>query len=275
MASPFDVSLTLLLTCLDEAEGTLAYIRDSIRVQAVLGKALDWQGEQTYEKKLAASFSKHNSPSLRVARNGLYVTVIASFEQFLRETIVVAVHNKVAAAKQFRDLGDSFIKRHMDYSGRLLTMVHRPPAHLGLNFFDLCHCLGTCQQDSSAFRVNEIAFASVKGITELESFFEHITGLGFPVQWDDLGRLSDVQALFHTTRTCDTSKELARFFVSATATRNKIAHSGHTVADVDDGVLSRTSDIIRRVATGITVHLASKIGDGQQDQSGERGKPRR
>jgi hypothetical protein len=275
MAGPFHVSLTSLLTCLDEAGGTLAYIRDAIRVQAVLGKALDLQGEQTYEKKLAANFSRQNSPPLRVARNGLYVTIIASFEQFLRETIVVAVQHKIAAARQFKDLGESFINRHIEYSGRLLTMVHRPPAHLGLNFYDLCHCLGTCQQDSITFRVNEVAFANVKGITELESFFEHLTKLGFPVQWDDLGRREAVQSLLHTTRTCDTSKELTRFFTSATTIRNKVAHSGYTVADVDDEVLRRTSDVIRCVATAISEHLASKIGDGQQDKSSVRAGARR
>jgi len=258
MASPFDASLATLLASISEAQDILGFIRDSFRVQTALQKAIDWQGEQTYEKRLATEFIKRELPPLQVIRNGLYVIMVAAFEQFLRETIIVIVNIRVSTAKRFGDLGDSFIKRHMDYSGRLLSMVHRPPAHLGLNYYDICQRLGTCQQESIDFKVNEVAFSNVKGITELNNFLEHVSDLGVKIQWDDLGRTERLQGLFHTKRTCDASKELASAFVKITEKRNRIAHSGNTVSDVDDGIFLQDAKIIQLTAEVITEHFSSK-----------------
>ena len=138
MSSLFEASLTALLANVEDAQSSLGFFRDAIRVKAALPKALNWEGEQTYEKKLSVDFIKREAPSLRVVRNGLYITMIATFEEYLRDIIIIAVQRKASTANQYKDLGESFIKRHMDYSGRLLSMVHRPPAHLQGSIFLRC-----------------------------------------------------------------------------------------------------------------------------------------
>ena len=57
-------------------------------------------------------------------------------------------------------------------------------------------------------------------------------------------------------------KELARAFVSATERRNKIAHSGHTVSDVDDEIFNQVAKIICLTAKTISTHLGTQITIG-------------
>ena len=90
MPDVFNQALVTFMAHLDEVQHCVLYIRDSIRVKSFLGKIINWTSGKTYEISLTDSFMKLASPQLRPVYNGLFVTVIAAFEEFLRSIITLA-----------------------------------------------------------------------------------------------------------------------------------------------------------------------------------------
>ncbi len=255
MPNSYSRALEPLTAHFDEARDCVAYIGKTLRLRSSLGKAVNWQLGPTYETGLADSFIKLEPPEVRPLLNGLFVTVVAAFEEFLRTIIATAVRQKAGRCKTFKDMGESFIHRHMEYSGRLLAAVHNPPAHLSIDYYDLCRRLGTCLPDSTKYEVNDAALSNVRGLVELDSFFECLNALGYSVHWDDLARNKELQKLLKTRNTRNTSKELKQAIHETVRNRHKIAHSGQSFADISEDIFVDKLMLLQMTANAIASHL--------------------
>jgi hypothetical protein len=259
MAETFDSALAPFRVHLDEVRNCVAFIRNSIRLKSSLGKIVDWRLGKTHEILLADSFIKLEDLQLRPVLNGLFVTVIAAFEEFLRTIIMLAVRQKVENVKVFHELGQSFIKRHMEYSGKLLAMVNSPPAHLSLDYYDLCRRIGTCLPSSTNIEMNDIAFGFIRGLTEIETFIDCIKEIGYQLELDDFGRNRELQNLLHTRKTRETSNELRRVIHEAVSNRHKIAHSGQSHAEISEEVFTYQLSLLELTAISIVIHLNKQL----------------
>lgn len=258
MAGVFDKALSPFIIHLDEIRTAIAYIKESLKLKSYLGRIVNWKLGKTYEISLANSFIKNEPVQVRPVLNGLFVTVIAAFEEFLRTIIVLAARHKVQTSRTFQGLDRCFINRHMEYTGRLLASVNNPPAHLNIDFYDLCRRLGTCLPGSTNIEINETAFSYVRGITEIEIFFDCIKAIGYSIEFDDFGRDSRLQKLLQTSGTRDTSKELKETLRAVLRNRHRIAHSGQSYAEITEDVFSFQLNLLELTAICITEHLNGK-----------------
>ncbi|MGD0660321.1 MAG: HEPN domain-containing protein [Syntrophorhabdales bacterium] len=252
---PLDAALAPFKIHLDEVRNCVAFMKASNRLQSSLGKVINWELKGTYEVALATSFVRLDPLQFRPVLNGLFVTAVAAFEDFLRSVIIVVARQKVQRSKTFHELGQSFINRHMEYSGRLLATVNSPPAHLSVDYYDLCRRLGTCLPDSKSVEINETALSFIRGVTEIETFVDCINALGYRLQLDDLSRDKELQKLLGTKKARETSKELRNSLREVVQNRHKIAHSGQSYAELTEAVFSSRLDLLELTAVSIVTHL--------------------
>ncbi len=237
MAGPFSKSLQPFTAHLEDARECASYMRDSIRLKSHLGSIVNWQSTNKTGTALARSFRSREPVAVRSVLNGLFVTVIAAFEEFLRATIVCAV-KETGRPATFDDLGEPLMMHHMALSGRLLRGATNPPAYPSLDYFELCRRLGTCLRGSDTCELNESAFAAVGGLLGMEPFFKSLDVLGWKMKWDDLCRHKDVQALLSTKGPREAGKRMKVEIQGAVRDRHGIAHSGQSFAELTDVVFA-------------------------------------
>ena len=261
MVDPFASALVPLTVHLDEVHHCVSFLRDSSRLKSILGKLVKWELGDTSETRFAQSFIKSELVQSRPVLNGLLVTVVAAFEEFLRTVIVSAARMRVTKSRKFQDLGESFINRHIEYSGRLLATVHSPPAHISVNYFDICRRLGTCIPDSTAIEINDTALGFIRSVTDIDTFLDCIKGIGYKISLDDMGRDRNLQGFLKTSGTRETSKELKRALNDVVLNRHKIAHSGQSYAEITEDILFEHMKVLELTATAIIHHLTKQLKD--------------
>ena len=139
----------------------------------------------------------------------------------------------------------------------MLAAVNTPPAHLSIDYYDLCRRLGTCLPGSTDFEINETALTILQRVTELDTFLDCLKSLGFPFEWDDLGRDEELQKFFQTHSTRETKKELEEAIGDAVRIRHKIAHSGQSLDEITSEIFSQQLKLLELTAHGIVKHLSA------------------
>jgi hypothetical protein len=259
MQDPFAQAMITFSAHIDELRQNLYFINHAIKLRPMLASIVDRSNGRTPGTIAVDTFCKLHYTQNRVVVNGLYVTLIASFEELLRNLLRIAIQERVKQVDKYSDLGEKLMKRHIEYTGKILANIHKPPAHLSLDYYEICRKIGTCFPDAVTFEINETAFSIINAITDLQNFFECIEVIGFTISWDDIGRDERLQQFFTLTGTRETQKEIHIYLDNAIRHRNRIAHTGQSVADITDDEIHECISFFELLSECIVVHLNSKI----------------
>ncbi len=197
--------------------------------------SLDKSGTDLIQRRLNSA-----SPANQLLFNSFYVTMVAGFEGYLRETIKDLASKISSANRKFEDISVTLQRLHIRESAKLLRRIDSPPDYLNLNENELCRRLGTCVPGVKKVELNAEALAEIEGILKLENFLERASALGKPVSWGYLIKQQGVKdALYLKKENAKAvEKALQDELVSIARYRNRIAHLGGSAADVTSQIVS-------------------------------------
>lgn len=256
----------------DELAGSsndwLGWIRLSGQFEDALKASIPWNDLSVAQRDAVQEKLKTPQPSTQLMLNSLYVTLVAGFEEYLRNLVRSLADGVSQAQKKYGDLPTALLKLNMRESARILKRIDSPPDYLPIDGPEMCRRLGTCHSSSAGVELNSDALADVEGLVKIENLIERLSAFAIPLSFDDLGKdesvckalgmpTNRVRAAGNTVR--DTASEIARI-------RNRIAHMGGNASDVTVELLETHTKLLRAITAAIDglvterVRKAAKLG---------------
>ncbi len=261
------VSLTNALkefeASLDDFDSNLRFVSTANRLRPRLGGNLQWPGMAPDAKKLVESFLRGVAED-SVLYRGLVVSLFGAFEQFVRRILRDGVAAVGTNLSSYDSLHDGLKKANMYWTGKALQTIFEPVEYLQLEFDILSKNVGTCFAGSKQATLNADAFAIFVSILTPSSLTETLKRISVELQWDEFGKVSELQKALGEKGTRETTKAVENFLKRFAQMRNKIAHTGSS------GIVVNQSDVeqlliffrafgralARAVEKDLTKHLA-------------------
>jgi hypothetical protein len=252
VAGSADTALTVLEDHLHQIAVATQYLTTSVSARTHAYQVIDWNAQLPFELGEVQGFLNAEPYPEQLHCNASYLSSVAAFEEFLRKALESAIRVQVKAAADFDSLGGVVHDLHMTATGRLLTMKHRPPQQLvGLNFFEVCRKIGTCQPGATAFEFNAEALCLHGDLLGLESFYETLGKFGYSYGLTKLASDPGLRTCFDTSTAPATRKALDQFLGDMTRQRNRIAHTGTTNSQVTIATLTEHLKVLGVLAKAI------------------------
>lgn len=210
-----------------------------------LRQMLAWDTLPPDSKQLATRYMNSGRVPVKLVYNSLYVVAHATFEHFTRYLVEEVVQGIDAHAGSFETLDESLVKNHMAWAGQLLATIHQPLDYYNINYYELCRIIGTSYPGSEKVRLNPSVFSFNAGsmtVGNLEQLFGRVR---ININWDQFGRDRSLGQLMESTSTRETSKKVKEFLEAMVRLRNRIAHTGATISEVDLPILERQCSFIK------------------------------
>jgi len=240
-------SLNTLIAQFDELLHRLEHARQSVKLKASINVLTNWSSPKKFEKDLLRTYLDLESPSDRSLLNGLYIVAIASFEEYLRQTLINAIQLKLQRSRNFSDQKIELIRRNIRSTSRFILDNESESDYSKI--YEACKRLGTCIPESTNLQINESAIAIITKIADLEKFFECLSDIGFKTDWDVLGRDTNMRRCLKTVGQRDTEKELKEAIKTIRQNRNSIAHTGLTSSNISEALFAYHLEILQNVAS--------------------------
>ena len=254
----FDRNLKPFLVHQSEIRICVNYLKANRTVKKSVYNVIDRQAHHKYDLDIVEEYFKTALPE-RVLLNSLFLSVAASYEDFLRgvlkNTILIIDRN----TNQFDDLEEKLRNRHMKSTGSMIASHASSPSYLNVNYKKISENIAKCFPGSSNFSLNLEIVEFVKGILNLQNFFDFLLLCGFSISYDDLAKTEKVKAHFKKTNTRERANEIKVTHVKILALRNRVAHTGQSTSDLTIQVLEDYLSQIEAVSIGICEFLYSKI----------------
>jgi hypothetical protein len=226
-AKEFDLAL-------DDLSSIFDFVRSAVRLRPRLSGMLNWGPMSPEEKALARSFLGQQTAEESLLYRGMVVSLAGAFEQFVRRILrdgVLAISGKGA---DYDSLDARIRKENLYRTGVALGTIHEPLDYLDLDYELLAKNLGTCFAGSPQVLLNAEAFAIFLSIISPKNLEDALGRIGVALQWDDFGKVAEVQAALEKKGTRDTAKAVEASLKRFGQMRNRIAHSGSSGAVVTE-----------------------------------------
>jgi hypothetical protein len=248
--SPAKASFDALL---DSNAQWFEWIDASGKFESLLRDKIPWNQLDDVDRAFVQLRMKSAAPSRQLLINSLYLTMVAAFEEFLRDKIRDSTRAYAKAKQKYEDVEEPVRRTHIRESARLLRRIDSPPDYLALNVDELCRGLGSCLPNSDAVLLNPDAFADVDSLVLLENFASRIAIFGIDCSFDILGRDPNVRSSLKMSRggAREVSKALSVELGVMRRNRNRIAHTGGNAADVTVDVLSDHRSLLKTITSVI------------------------
>ncbi|MFN8343066.1 MAG: HEPN domain-containing protein [Cyclobacteriaceae bacterium] len=216
------------------------------KLKVSLGSIVNWNGIEQDQKQLVSDFYKLKATPSRSLFNSIYLSAVASFESYLTHTIEVVIENLNNKCKTFEQLPGVFINKHIELTGKILSTVHSPPAHINVDYYKLGKTLGTVTPKSEKIELNTEIAGFIRQLLELDGFISFISHCDIKIDFDTICNDATMKSTFGVTKTRDAANELKAFLEQTKKMRNRIAHTGQNASDM-------TSDSVRSMINKLRV----------------------
>lgn len=197
---------------------------------------------------LVRTFAAMEDMSSGSISRGLYVSLAAATERFVRTLVSDLVHAHAIRARAYGKVEPRLVTNNVKYSGRVMSRAPDFPVELSIGIEEICANLGTCTTGSSNVRLNGAAFAVALEPLTADGWLEALKRAGVDLNWDQIGSDKDVQMVIGTTATRETKKELEAFLNLFTKQRNQIVHGGSGQPPISLDELRRTIAVLEAVS---------------------------
>src|SRR5207244_3922583 len=120
---------------------------------------LNWSALGEESRIRCQSFMDQKNVQLDLIYRGMFVLIAGAFEQLIRRCLRDAVAHISTTSPRYVDLDTELVRQNVMRTGRALATILDPPAHLDLNYGELCSNIGTCIEASESVSLNADAFA--------------------------------------------------------------------------------------------------------------------
>jgi hypothetical protein len=221
---------------LDEIASAMRFVATASSLRARLAAMLNWAAMDSSAKALAQTFMGLREADRDTVFRGLYVTVAASYEDFIRQLVAAGVELAASRAATFDALPEG-LKHHNIYStGRAFENVFGRRTHLKLDFYQLSADIGSCVPGSGKFRLNSEAFSIDVTTPSADGLDRALERIGVRNYWDELARNKGVQRSLKAGGVREASKLARDYLNTFIERRNTIVHAGHgaiTIVEAD------------------------------------------
>jgi len=246
------VCLKTLSVQFDELLHRLDHSKQSVKLKASINVLIDWKSPYIYEREIIRKYLDIESPSERSLLNGLYIVAIASFEEFLKQSLIYAM--SLRRSRNFSDYDNRLIKRNICNTSRFILENEDESDYSKI--YEACKKLGTCVPGSENIDINEDVIALLTRISDLEKFFECLSDIGFKTSWVMFGQDSNLKRHLNTSGSRETEKVLKGILKIIRQNRNSIAHTGLTSSNISESLFYDHIEILRCVAKVIDSKIA-------------------
>lgn len=237
MSSSFGVPLAVFEEHVRQIECGVRFVQAAGDIKRCAVDAIDRVNGKAYAIANLDNFIAMGDFPEQQYCNANFISLVAGFEEFLRQTLESAVTAKARAVKSFDDLGTPAHDLHMKATGLLLTQKANPPQQLrSVDFFQICRNIGTCIPGAKAFTLNPEALSIQSNLLDLEGFMETLKKFGYNINWDRLGADAELKKCMGLKRTRDAANLLKQYLAEMVRQRNRVAHTGSS-SDITPAVL--------------------------------------
>lgn len=229
------------------------------KLKGSLNNIVNWNGIAQEQKQLVQDFYKLKPAPSRSLFNSIYLSAVASFESYLMQTIEAVIENLNSKCTNFEKLPQIFINKHIELTGKILSTVHSPPAHLSIDFFKISKTIGTVIPKSEKIELNTEIAGFVRQLLELEGFISFISDCDIKIDFDTICNHQQIKELFGTTKTRDTSHQLKTFLEETKKMRNRIAHTGQSASDITSESIRLLTNKLRVVSRRLNELILAQV----------------
>lgn len=211
---------------LDELLEVMGFVSDAVALRTRIRAAVVPDLAKTLQPQLD-SFAARRPLEERVWQAFL-VSAHGGFEQFLAglvDDVCVQINNSRLSPVELEKRFPSIIRKYLRASGGALTSVFSPRGHWKLDFERISSSIGTTVQTSDVTTIEGRVFIVEARSLSAEELVRQFDVLGIRVDWDNIGRLPEMQAVLGVSGTRATAKAIKERLGELTELRNSHAHS--------------------------------------------------
>jgi hypothetical protein len=142
-------------------------------------------------------------------------------------------------------------KKNLQHTGAALQHIVDNRLNLAIDFYSLAKNASTSIPGSAKVILNAAAFTIFMRGPSADGLREGLARIGMNLNWDDLGRNSEVQKAFKTRGTRETSKQVEEFLKSSARRRNNIVHRGATIEAITESDLTNAVAALGALAAAL------------------------
>lgn len=244
---------------LDDLSSIFDFARLAIRLRPRLSGMLSWASMGAEEKSLVDNFLNQRSADESLLYRGMLISLAGAFEQFIRRILRDSVLAMSGNGANYDLLEEGIKKENFYRTGLALGTIHEPLDYLELNYESLAKNLGTCFGGSSKALLNADAFAIFLSIISPKHLEEALRRIGLSLNWDDFGKVEEVQTALNRKGTRDTAKAVEAQLKQFGKMRNKIAHSGSSGLVVTELDFDRLLQFFRAFGRTLTMVVETDL----------------
>ena len=251
MSERVNRAVAALRADLDEVRGSLDFAVAATSIRPRLNGMLNWAALPPGEKGLAQRFMSIREGYLEGVLRGLFVTIAASYEQFVRDLVVAGAAQAAAVVSGFDELSETIKNYNIFLTGRAFETIFGRRQHTKFDYFALSGNIGSCRPGVKVFQLNEEVFAADVTMPSVEGLQKSLDRIGVTVSWDDLARDAALQKALGTLGVRETSKTAQEYIDAFVAKRNLIVHGGRGSTTVVEADVEQALAVILAIGEGL------------------------
>lgn len=252
-------ALEALRSDLAEVKATLGFAVIASSIRARLGTMIDWTMLDDDTKRLAQQFMNLRGSYAEGVFRGLYVSMAASYEQFVRDLVSAGVEVTASSIASFDDLSDNLKQQNIHLTGRALETVFGRRAHLKFDYYALSANIGTCVPGSKEFQLNTDAFSAEITTPNSEGLGRALERIGVAGYWDVIARHRNVQLSLGTAGVRETHKTARDFLDAFVSRRNVIVHAGRGTTAVLESDVAQALEFLDAFCEALSEAVSAAI----------------
>lgn len=247
MSHKYSVQASTFLAHIESTLSWLEWIKASSRFEEAVRGRINWDGMSGGEKEVVQKKHDLAQPELRLVLNALYITLVAAFEEYLRQLVTHLADEFTKQQTKWASASESLLKLNIRESARMLRRMDSPPDYLAIDFWEMCRQLGSCHPHTDAIILNSLALADVESLIKLEKFIERAEAFGVDLSFDLLGKSDSMCAALDLKKSKprENAKQIRAAAAEIARLRNRIAHMGVNASDVTEAVFLRDVGVLK------------------------------
>jgi RiboL-PSP-HEPN len=247
------------LECQNSIEAELAeigafqeFVGSSGKVYANSGAILAQIVGDADLRQLLLDLRKNQLQNLTLLHQSLYVHVWSSFEMFMRQLLTAYFH-EFGSQKQDFDSYEKFgfARKNLKQTGLALQHIFENRPNLSVDFFEMAKNASTSVPGSTKVTLNIGAFSIFMSGPTPEGIKDALGRMGIDLNWDDLGRIPEIQKTLRTKGHRETAKQIQDFLKGASKRRNSIVHKSENIESITETDVTEAISIFRGLAKGL------------------------
>jgi hypothetical protein len=224
---------------LDEVNASINFSNAAFKVYASSGQILRWVGAEHDLRTIMLDFRSSTLSDLGFIFQSLYIQSWSAFELFVRTLVISYVDEVADRTSDFNSLDQAkLIDRNMYHTGVALQQIFENRSNLSIDYYRVAQNIGTAHPDSRKVLLNSFSFGMFLKAPTAVGIEEALKRIGFKqFDWDRIGEIPAIQAVFQTRNPRETSKQIIEFLASSEKTRNNIVHRGEGIRPVSESDL--------------------------------------